>query len=130
VVQVFVGIVAFMNAYAEMDSNAQAVSGTITDFLLFSPSLIALGLVIWATIVMARAKRRPVAADSAVPDLGPQAAPPPPPGSRTRMGVLIGSATFLITCAGPCFGPALVNLLTSANPTDDVGPIPTATVTP
>lgn len=135
VLQVFVGFWGFNNAYAEMDPNGQAINGTVMAVLFISPSLIALGLVIWMSIAMVRAKGRAANPDPAAPDpAAPDLPPPPPPGNRTRTGVLIGSAAFLITCAGPCFGPSLVQFTSPGTPepiqTAIPGPLPTDTDLP
>ncbi|MDQ1247633.1 MAG: hypothetical protein QG597_2004 [Actinomycetota bacterium] len=134
VLQVFVGFLGFNNAYAEMDPNGQSINGTVMAVLFSSPSLIALGLVIWMAIAIARAKRRAADPHSAVAGPGAPAAAVPvpptpsgsgparPPGSRTRLGVLIGSATFLITCAGPCFGPSLVAPIMTPEPIQSTSP--------
>ena len=127
VLQVFFGFLGFNNAYAEMDPNGQAINGTVMAVLFISPSLIALGLVIWMSIAMARAKRRAAAAQPMVPAPSGSATatpgpPPPARASRTRLGVLIGSAAFLITCAGPCFGPSLVSPIMTPAPIQSTSP--------
>lgn len=142
VVQVLVGVTFAYNTNLETGELSLAVSpidAIVLNVLLFSPSLIALGLVIWMLVAMAHAKRHAPAEDptaGVTPGAGPPpdiaAAPATQRKRRTIIGVLIGAATFLLTCGGPCVGPSVVSPLTTPNPTPTTWPLPEpyATVPP